>query len=83
MNQTDLPQGIQIGVRGLPGAEMASPPVLLGPVEDRMVQVSVRVPAAQAAQLTGRVVPIHFEVASRTARDSSLVSEASTFIVPR
>lgn len=83
MNQTDDPQGIQIGVSGLPGAVAQSAAVILGPVEDRLVQVSVRVPAAQAAALAGRTVPIRFEVANRTAQASSLVSEGSTFIVPR
>lgn len=83
MNQTDVPQRIEVNVSGLPGAVAQVPAVVLGAVEDRMVQVSVRVPAAQAAALAGRAVPMRFEVASRGDRGSSLVSEASTFLVPR
>ena len=83
MNQTDAPQRIEVNVTGLPGAVAQAPRVILAAVEDRMVQVSVRVPAAQAAALAGRTVPMRFEVASRGADSSSLVSEASTFLVPR
>jgi len=82
MNQTDVPQRIQVGVSGLPGAVAQASVLTLGPVEDRLLQVSVRVPAAQAATLSGRTMPVRFEVASRSPDDSSLVSEASTFIVP-
>ena len=83
MNQTDVDQNIRMGVRGLPGAQVQAPDIVLRPVEDRMVEVSVRIPAAQAAAWSGRVIPLQFEVASRHGRDSSLVSEASTFILPR
>lgn len=83
MNQTDSPQGVQIGVSGLPGAAVQSPTIILGPVEDRQVQVSVRVPARQAAALAGRAAPIRLEVANRSQHTSSLVSETSTFLVPR
>lgn len=83
MSQTDNPQRIQIGVSGLSGAVAQAPSVILGAVEDRMVQVTVRVPAAQAAALAGKRVPIRFEIAGRTDGASSLIAEASTFFVPR
>ncbi len=83
MNQTDAPQRLQIGVSGLPGARVQAPEVLLGPVQDRAVQVSVRVPADQAAQWAGQTRVLRLEVASRHSEGSGLVSEASTFIVPR
>ncbi len=83
MNQTDAPQRLQIGVSGLPGARMLAPEVVLGPVEDRLVQISVRVPAEQAAQWAGQARPLRVDVASRNSESSSLVSEDSTFIVPR
>jgi cytochrome c oxidase accessory protein FixG len=83
MNQTDKPQRLQVGVSGLPGAVTQSPMIILGAVEDRQVQVAVRLPAAQAAALAGKTVSMHFEVASRDAQSSNLVTERSTFIVPR
>ena len=83
MNQTDAPQRLQIGVSGLPGARVVAPEVLLGPVEDRLVQVSVRVPAEQAARWVGQTLALRVDVASRNSESSSLVSEGSTFIVPR
>jgi cytochrome c oxidase accessory protein FixG len=83
MNQTDKPQRLQVGVSGLPGAVTQSPMIILGAVEDRQVQVAVRLPAAQAATLAGKTVSMHFEVASRDAQSSNLVTERSTFIVPR
>ena len=83
MNQTDAPQRLQIGVSGLPGAQVQAPEVVLGPVEDRLVQVSVRVPAEQAARWAGQTLALRVDVASRSSGSSSLVSEGSTFIVPR
>ncbi|WP_290871359.1 cytochrome c oxidase accessory protein CcoG [Aquabacterium sp.] len=83
MSQTDDPQSLRIGVSGLTGAVVQAAPVALGPVADRLVQVAVRLPAPQAQVLAGRTVPIRFEVASRSAEGSSLVSEPSTFVVPR
>ena len=84
MNQTDESQHIAIGVSGLPGAVLqASNAIFLGPVEARQVQLSVRLPAQEAARLAGRTLPLRFEVASRTSQASSLVTEVSTFLVPR
>lgn len=83
MNQTDVPQRLRIGVSALPGATVQASEVLLGPVEDRAVQVSVRVPAELAAQWAGQTRLLRLEVASRHSEGSSLVSEASTFVVPR
>ncbi|WP_290902981.1 cytochrome c oxidase accessory protein CcoG [Aquabacterium sp.] len=83
MNQTDVPQRIEVAVAGLPGAVAQASAVTLGPVEDRQVHVSVRLTGAQAARLAGQTLPLQVQVASRSAERSSLVSEASTFIVPR
>ena len=74
---------LRIGVSALPGATVQASEVLLGPVEDRAVQVSVRVPAELAAQWAGQTRLLRLEVASRHSEGSSLVSEASTFVVPR
>jgi len=83
MNQTDDPQSIRIGVSGLTGAMANAAPVELGPVDARMVQVSVRIPASQAVAMAGHTTQIRFEVASRSPDHSGLVSESSTFMVPR
>lgn len=83
MNQTDLPQRIELGVAGLHGAVAQARTVVLGPVEDRQVHVSVRLDAQQAARLAGRTLALQWQVASRSDEGSSLVSELTTFIVPR
>lgn len=83
MNQTDQAQRIEIGVAGLPGAVAQAPVVVLGPVEDRQVHVSVRLRAQQAGRLAGQTLPVRLEVASRSDQGSSRISEPSTFIVPR
>jgi len=83
MNQTDLPLRVRLSVSGLPGAVADAPEVLLGPVEDRQVNVTVRLRAQQAAQQAGQTLPVRLAVASRSEVGSSLVSEGSTFIVPR
>jgi polyferredoxin len=83
MNQTDLPQRITLSATGLASAVAHAPEVALGPVEDRQVNVTVRLSAQQAAQLAGQTRGVRLQVASRSEAGSSLVSEGSTFIVPR
>jgi cytochrome c oxidase accessory protein FixG len=83
MNQTDVPQRITLSVSGLPGALAQAPEVMLGPVEDRQVNVTVRMRAQQASALAGQTLGMRVQVASRSEVGSSLVSEGSTFIVPR
>lgn len=83
MNQTDEAQAITVGIGGLPSAVVRAPTVTLSPAADRQVQLSVRLPAEQVAQWAGHTLPLRFEVASRSAQDSALVTETSTFVVPR
>jgi hypothetical protein len=72
-----------LSVSGLPGALAQAPEVMLGPVEDRQVNVTVRMRAQQASALAGQTLGMRVQVASRSEVGSSLVSEGSTFIVPR
>ncbi len=83
MSQTDWPQRITLSVSGLPGAVAQAPEVLLSPVEDRQLNVTVKLDARQAARLAGQTLPMHLVMASRSDQGSSLVSEGSTFRVPR
>jgi len=84
MNQTEQLQRIAITVEGLPGAQvMSRSDIVLPPVADMQWTVSVRLPMSQAARLAGQTLPIRFQVASRSATQADLVSEGSTFIVPR
>lgn len=84
MNQTETLQRLDLGVDDLPAAQLVlREPVLLGPIEDRQVMVAVRLPAAEAARLRGRTLSLHFRIASRSDEQTSLIREASTFIVPR
>ncbi|WP_306565905.1 cytochrome c oxidase accessory protein CcoG [Aquabacterium sp.] len=84
MNQTEVLQRIDLGVDELPGAQVVvREPMLLGPIEDRQVMVAVRLPAAEAARLRGKILGLHFRIASRSDNQTSLIREPSTFIVPR
>ncbi len=83
MSQTDEPQSIRLSVSDLPGAVANAESVVLDRGEARMVEVSVRLPAQEARALSGHTAQIRFEVASRSPDHSGLVSETSTFVVPR
>jgi len=83
MNQTEWPQRVELSAVDLPGAQAQASIRLLGPVQDQQVHVSVRLNAEQASRLRGQTLPLRLQVASRSDKGSSLVSEPSTFIVPR
>jgi cytochrome c oxidase accessory protein FixG len=83
MNQTEQALQVDLHVSGVDHAVLQAPAVVLGPVDDRWVQVSVRLPAQQAARLAGQTLPLQFEVATRSAQGTSRVVESSTFRVPR
>jgi cytochrome c oxidase accessory protein FixG len=84
MNQTEQPQRVTVAVDGVPGAQVvAQDSVLLAPVEERVLTVAVRLPASVATRLTGQTVPIRLRVASRSSESTSLLVNASTFVVPR
>jgi IG-like fold at C-terminal of FixG, putative oxidoreductase len=83
MSQTEQPLQVDLQLGGLEGAALQAPAVVLAPLEDRWVQVSVRLPAQQVARLAGKTLPLQFEVATRTSQGTSRVAEGSTFGVPR
>jgi IG-like fold at C-terminal of FixG, putative oxidoreductase len=83
MNQTEWPQRIELSAVDLPGAEAQASVRLLGPVQDQQVHVSVRLSAEQASRLRGQTLSMRLQVASRSDKGSSLISEPTTFIVPR
>ena len=84
MNATESAQRYQVDVLGPQGLAMASPvAILLGPVEERTVPVSVRLPAAQAATLARQTLPIKFEVTQEAgSAQAARVQESSTFHLP-
>ncbi|MEY4751085.1 MAG: hypothetical protein RIQ60_3299 [Pseudomonadota bacterium] len=86
MNTTETTQRFRIGVTGLPGLFVNGTRELsLGPAEARWVAVDVRLPPEHARQAGSGVRTIHFEIERLSdGRDSSaLVSEKSTFMIPR
>jgi cytochrome c oxidase accessory protein FixG len=85
MNATETPQRYRIDVEGLPGLAMAQEiEIELAPVQDRLVPVTVRLPADAAASLAGQKLPIAFRVSQLAGKaQSAQVLEDSTFVIPR
>jgi cytochrome c oxidase accessory protein FixG len=87
MNATEEPRRYRIGVEGIAGAEVANAAteVPLQPAEARWVTLAVRVPPQSAQALGPGVHPIRFQIARSDAGagDARVVSEKSTFVVPR
>jgi cytochrome c oxidase accessory protein FixG len=83
MNATEEEQHYRIAVQGIDGAELANAAeVDVLPAQARWVTVAVRVPPQSAQALGPGAHPIRFKVAA-TKDASTLVSEKSTFVVPR
>jgi cytochrome c oxidase accessory protein FixG len=81
MNATEDLQRYTIGVRGIDGVHlMSNADFKVDPAQARWFTVQVRVPPEAAQAASPGAHPIHFEI--RTG-DGVLVSEKSTFIVPR
>jgi polyferredoxin len=85
MNATEAAQRYRIDVQGLPGLALAEThDIELAPVEERLVPVTVRLPADAAASLNGQKLPIAFRVTQLAASGAAAqVLEDSTFLVPR
>jgi cytochrome c oxidase accessory protein FixG len=83
MSQTEQLLQVDIRPAGLEGATVQAPPVVLAPLEDRWVQVTVRLPTQWATRWAGQTLPLQFEVATRSAQGTSRVVEGSTFRVPQ
>ncbi len=83
MNAAEAPRHVRVSVSGLPGVELAQPvEVDLGPAQARWVTLAVRLPHASAQAAGPGAHPIRFNIAE-AATVHSMVSEKSTFVVPR
>ena len=84
MNATEEAQRYRVGVLGPQGLAMAhSVAITLGPVEERTIPVSVRLPGSRAATLAGQTLPIKFELTQVAGReDAAQVRENTTFHLP-
>jgi cytochrome c oxidase accessory protein FixG len=83
MNATEQAQRYRVAVQGIAGAELAdSADVDVPPAQARWVTVAVRVAPQEAQTLGPGVHPIRFQVTA-TNDASTVVTEKSTFVVPR
>jgi len=83
MNATEQPQRYRVAVQGIAGAQIATPAEHeVAPAQARWITVAVRVPHESALAAGPGAHPIRFDIAQ--ADDASaVVSEKSTFVVPR
>lgn len=84
MNATEAVQRYRVAVRGLPELAMAqNVEVTLGPIEERTVPVSVRLPGSRALALAGQTLPIQFELTQlANSEEAARVRESTTFHLP-
>ena len=83
MNATEQPQRYHVAVHGIAGATLASAgDVDVLPAQARWVTLAVRVPPEDAQALGAGAHPIRFEVVAGSD-SAAVVSERSTFVVPR
>ena len=83
MNATERPQRYRVGVQGIAGAELAQgAEVDVAPAEARWVTLAVSVPPDSARSLGPGAHPIRFQI-TPAGDVSAVVSEKSTFVVPR
>jgi len=87
MNATEAVQRYRVVVLGLPELAMAQDvEVTLGPIEERTVPVSVRLPGSRALALAlaGQTLPIQFELTQlASSEEAARVRESTTFHLPR
>lgn len=84
MNASERERSLALSVDGLPGLRLASvPQVRLAPAAAETVTVVLRLDAAQAQALAGRIAPIRFRVNEQAETGSALALTESTFVVPR
>jgi cytochrome c oxidase accessory protein FixG len=85
MNATEAVQRYRVAVLGLPELAMAqNVEVTLGPIEERTVPVSVRLPGSRALALAGQTLPIQFELTQlASSEEAARVRESTTFHLPR
>jgi len=83
MNATEQPQRYHVGVHGIEGAALAGAGIVdVLPAQARWVTLAVRVPPEAARALGAGAHPIRFEVVAGSDA-AAVVSERSTFVVPR
>ena len=89
MNTTEQSQRYRLGVSGLPGLALAKPAELaLAPAEAGWVTLAVQLPPGAAPQAGSGAHVIHFQVehlpaAAPQAGTALVLSEKSSFVVPR
>ncbi len=85
MNATERAQQFRIDVDGLPGAVVAPTGITeVGATQARWVPLTVQITPQFAQSLGGGAHPMHFRIAlQESGRTVAVVSEKSTFVVPR
>ncbi|MEY8875992.1 MAG: cytochrome c oxidase accessory protein CcoG [Leptothrix sp. (in: b-proteobacteria)] len=84
MNASETVRQVHLQVSGPQGLSLLAPEVIeLAPADTRTVPVTVRLDAASAQALAGRIVPIRFGVSERSAAGNDDAEAASTFVVSR
>ncbi len=84
MNTSEQQRTYSIQVSGLPGLTVRTPPQLsVAPAGIGALTVRLALPAQQAQELQSKSTPIAFEIISDDPADTRVVTEKSTFLVPR
>lgn len=92
MNATESRHRYTVHVEGLPGVQMVGRHELeVEPAQSRWLPVAVQIPPQTASQLTPGAHPIRFVIArdaqnaqdAQDARSTAVVTEKSTFVIPR
>ena len=85
MNATERTQQFRIEVDGLPGAVLVpSGATEVGATQARWVPLTVQITPQLAQSLGGGAHPMHFRIAlQESGQTVAVVSEKSTFVVPR
>jgi cytochrome c oxidase accessory protein FixG len=84
MNASDHHRKISVSVLPSQQVSLTKPVTLeLGPAQASKVTVTVRMPAVEAMQHTGQILPIRFVIGSPETADRHEVEEPSTFLVPK
>ena len=85
MNASESAQRFHIAVAGLAGATLVSgAEVEVGGTEARWLPVSVQIPAEAARAMGNGVHPMRFEITrAADGADAKVMTEKSTFVVPR
>jgi cytochrome c oxidase accessory protein FixG len=86
MNASEQPQSYRISVAGIPGAQIIGRAELdIGPANARWLPLAVQIPPESATKMGPGAHEISFQIERRTldASPPSMVTEKSTFMIPR